>query len=114
MSMRSISGPEIFDMYLWIWGGVQKQSRRKSFAKPQGQGFEAATKMNDAGKVSVIWARAIISSFFKRLAKDLKNIARKLGKLIEEKHAVVSHAHFAGAGNRATTNESGIGDCMVR
>jgi len=37
--MRSINGRDIFDMYLWICGGVQKHSRRKSFANPHGQGF---------------------------------------------------------------------------
>src|SRR5436309_13695245 len=37
----------------WIWGGVPRHSRRKSLAKPQGQGFIPVTRTNDAGNVSV-------------------------------------------------------------
>src|SRR5439155_22965546 len=38
------------------------------------------------------------SSVFKRLPENLQNIAREFGKLIEEEHTVVRHAHFAGPG----------------
>src|SRR6266850_3211240 len=53
------------------------------------------------------------SSVFKRLPEHLQNIAREFGKLIEEEHTVVRHAHFAGPWNGAATDETSIGDRVV-
>jgi hypothetical protein len=39
--MRSRSGPDILDRYLWMSGGVQEHGRRSLPWKPQGQGFIA-------------------------------------------------------------------------
>jgi hypothetical protein len=40
---------------------VQRHSLVGSFQKPQGQGFIAAASMNDAGNVSDIAARLIVT-----------------------------------------------------
>src|SRR5208283_846203 len=61
MSMRSSSGPEIFDTYRWIIGGVQWQSRVGSPKYPQGHGFIAAASINREGNVTDIAARAIVT-----------------------------------------------------
>src|SRR5258708_6842768 len=37
-------------------------------------------------------------AFLERLAQQFENIARKLGQLVEEEHAMVSEAHFTRAG----------------
>jgi hypothetical protein len=51
---------------------------------------------------------------FERLAHHFEDIARELGQFVEEKQTVVSERDFAGAGDNATANESGIGDGVMR
>ena len=91
MSMRSSSGPEIFETYRWIIGWVQWHSRVLSLKNPQGQGFMAAASMNRAGKVSDMAARAMRNvAIFERLAHDFKHVARKFRKLVEKQNTVMS------------------------
>jgi hypothetical protein len=60
-------------------------------------------------KVSDIEARAIVTlSVFQGLAQNLQDISRKLGKLIQKQHTVMSHADFAGPRDRAAADKSGI------
>ncbi len=61
MSIRSSSGPDTFETYLWIIGGVHIHSRDLSLKYPQGHGFIAAASMNLAGKFKLIAARAIVT-----------------------------------------------------
>ena len=103
--MRSINGPEIFDMYRWICGGVQKHSRRKSLANPQGHGFIAAMRTKDAGKVSVICARAIVTRRSSSgCRKNFQDVSRKLRKFVQKQHAVVRHADLARTRNRSAAD----------
>jgi hypothetical protein len=60
--MRSSNGPEIFETYLWIIGGVQWHSRVGSPKYPHGQGFIAAASMNREGKVTETAAREIVTA----------------------------------------------------
>ncbi len=49
-----------------------------------------------------------------RLAQNLQRAAFELGQLVEEEHAVVREGDFAGAGNRAATEQADVGDGVVR
>jgi hypothetical protein len=60
--MRSSNGPEIFETYLWIIGGVQWHSRVGSPKYTHGQGFIAAASMNREGKVTETAAREIVTA----------------------------------------------------
>ena len=51
---------------------------------------------------------------FHGLAKDLEDILPELGRLIQEKHAVVGKAHLPRLGYLAAADQAGIGDGMVR
>jgi hypothetical protein len=59
--------------------------------------------MKRAGKLSDIQARAI-----RRLSHRFEHVARKLGRLIEEKKTVVCKRDFAGTRNDAAADEPGI------
>src|ERR1035437_10231596 len=95
----------------------------------------AATSMKLDGKRSVIAERAILSdpsssgwralftaaagdterSILQRLAEHFQDVAWEFGELVEEKHAVVRQAGFAGARHAgATADQAGVGDGMVR
>ena len=43
-----------------------------------------------------------------------RTLRGKLGQLIEEEQAIVSEGNFAGTGNDAAADESGVGDGVVR
>src|ERR1051326_9123605 len=51
---------------------------------------------------------------FEGLAHDFEHFALELGQLVEEENAVMSEADLAGPGDRATADEAGIGDRVVR
>ena len=75
----------------------------------------AATSMKRAGKLSDIAARAMVTcAVFERLAQDFEDVARELGELVEEEHAVVREADLAGARDHAAADEAGVGDGVVR
>src|SRR6185437_12735983 len=50
----------------------------------------------------------------KRLAENLEDVARELGKLVQEEEAVVREADLAGTRDHAATDEAGVGDGVVR
>src|SRR6266478_4924804 len=62
MSMRSSKGPEIFETYRWIIGGVQWHSRVGAPKYPQGQGFIAAASTKREGNVTDTAARDMVTA----------------------------------------------------
>jgi hypothetical protein len=58
--------------------------------------------------------RAANSTILERLAHDLQDIAWKFGQLIQKQNAVVGPRNFAGAWHRAASNQSGVGNGVVR
>lgn len=63
MSMRSSRGPDIRDRYLEIITGVQVHGLSGWPKNPQGHGFMAATSWNSAGKLIVLFARDILTTW---------------------------------------------------
>src|SRR5208282_1644153 len=51
---------------------------------------------------------------FERLAQDFEDVAGEFGEFVEKEQAVVGERDFAGAGDNASADESGIGDGVVR
>ena len=49
-----------------------------------------------------------------RLPHDFKNIARKLGKFVEEEHAIVGERDFPRTRNHAAANQSGVRNGVMR
>ena len=54
-------------------------------------------------------------AIFQRLAEHFENVARKLREFVEEEHAVVRQADFAGTRHAgAAADQAGVGDGVVR
>ena len=51
---------------------------------------------------------------FQGLAQHFQDILPKFGQLVQEEHAVVGQADFAGPGDMAAADQSGVGDGVVR
>src|SRR5207249_2761777 len=51
---------------------------------------------------------------FKGLSQHLENVARKFRQFIEKQNAVVRHAYFAGPWDGSASNQTRIGDRVMR
>src|SRR3989344_9546670 len=60
ISMRSMSGPDNFRLYMATWEGEQIQGFSGLFKNPQGQGLAAPININRLGKVKVFLAREMV------------------------------------------------------
>jgi hypothetical protein len=56
----------------------------------------------------------LYETLLERQPQDLKHMARELRELIEEEDAMMRQRHFARHGDLATTEQSGIGNGVMR
>ena len=76
---------------------VQRHSRVGSEKYPHGQGFIAPIRMKVGWEGQRhVGARERHRRFFERLAQHFEHVARKFRQLVQEQHAVVRQADFAG------------------
>ena len=83
--------------------------------RPHGQGLLAASSMKRAGKLTVRCPRVITMWPSSRGWRSASSASRlNSGELVEEQHAVTGEARLAGGGHRATADQSGARDRMMR
>ena len=59
-------------------------------------------------------ARDAYRAVLQRLSHNLQNVTREFREFIQKEDAVVGQRHFAGAGHGAASNQSCVGDGVVR
>ena len=96
-------------------GGVQMQSRRLVVEVAAGAGVHGGGEHEAGGEGERHGGAGDGDvAVFERLAQDFENVAGEFGQLVEEEHAVVGEADFAGARDHAAADEAGVGDGVVR
>jgi hypothetical protein len=78
----------------------------------------AATSIKLAGKVSVPWARLMVTRLrplgVQRLAQHLQCALAELGQLVQEQHAAMGQADLARSRPLPAAHQPGVADGVVR